>query len=196
MIRTLLASAVFAVAFAVSASAATVTYTDPLLPIDGYATGITYDDAALRGSANGRDNAANALGNTPGDFFEIGYGSTVDLTFGTLFTSPGSTVEVTNGSRSGWLESVRIFVGTAGGAFFEITGSPFTNAAATLNFSFTGGPFDTLRFVDTSPVRPGTTTGGWDIASVRVTPIPLPAGGLLLLGGLAGLAGLRRRKPV
>lgn len=33
------------------------------------------------------------------------------------------------------------------------------------------------------------------ISELTVTPVPLPAGGLLLLGGLAGFAALKRRRP-
>lgn len=35
-----------------------------------------------------------------------------------------------------------------------------------------------------------------EYANLRVAAVPLPAGGLLLLGALAGIAALRRRKTV
>ncbi|MGV8954169.1 MAG: VPLPA-CTERM sorting domain-containing protein, partial [Cypionkella sp.] len=62
-------------------------------------------------------------------------------------------------------------------------------------FTFTG-VFDSLKVVDTSPKVGGRD--GFDIDSISVTPatIPLPAGGLLLLGALGGVAALRRRKAV
>ncbi len=52
---------------------------------NGFATSITFDDAAARGTNNDRDNPLTALGSPNGNFFEIGFGSTIDLTFGSLF---------------------------------------------------------------------------------------------------------------
>jgi hypothetical protein len=198
--KTVLSAAALLGALTGTASATIVTYSNPALPIDGYATSITYDDAALRGSTNDRDNPDNALGATDGDFFEIGYGSTVDLTFGTLFRPSGTTVEITNGTRgpnTSFFETITVFFGI-NGVFTQV--ATLTNAGPngplTLTFSLPGGPsYDTIRFVDTTVGRPGPT-GGWDIDSVRVSPVPLPAAGLLLLAGLGGLAALRRRKAL
>ena len=55
-----------------------------------------------------------------------------------------------------------------------------------------------MRLTDITLTLPPTNgnagpTGGFDVASISVSAIPLPAGGLLLIGALGGLALLRRR---
>lgn len=64
-----------------------------------------------------------------------------------------------------------------------------------------GGTFDTVRFSFTETGQDVTITGLGDdvvatfaIAQPTISAVPLPAGGLLLLSGLAGVAGLKRRK--
>lgn len=164
---------------------------------NGYATSVTFDDTATtRGTSNDRDNGLNSLGATDGDFFEVGLGETVEFSFGTLFTSPGTVVEVTFGNPANHPESANIFVGLASDAnsFVAINENPILNSGAQNGFSFTfaGGPFDTLRIVDTTTTS--ASTGGFDIDSIQVAAIPLPAGMLLLGSALAGLGALRRRK--
>ena len=57
---------------------------------------------------------------------------------------------------------------------------------------FYDGTSDFLFFADTS----GTAAdqGGPVLDNVRLSTVPLPAGGLLLLGALGGIAALRRRR--
>jgi hypothetical protein len=183
-------------AMSTAASATTMTAGDATLFDNGYATWIEYETSADRGTANDRDNATNALGSNFSTFFEIGYESTVTLQFGTLFTSPGTVIEVTFGDtddRLEWPESVEIFVGNLGGAFQSI--GTFTNETESVALTFGGGPFNAMRMTDvTDRTKFSADTGGWDIAAVRVTPVPLPAGGLLLLTGLGVLALRRRNK--
>lgn len=181
-------------AFSGAAYAATVT-AGPGGFDNGYATSITFDDAAARGTANDRDNPLNALGATDGEFFEIGFGSTVDLTFGTLFNNNVVSVfEVTFNNVAAFPESVDLYVGQGGGAFTFITS--ISNLAAQAGATaLTGvGIFDTVRLVDTSTPLFGNTTGGFDIDSVRVTPVPLPAGIALLGTGLAVAGFMSRRR--
>ncbi|WP_227257985.1 VPLPA-CTERM sorting domain-containing protein [Kangsaoukella pontilimi] len=40
----------------------------------------------------------------------------------------------------------------------------------------------------------GTRNIGWGIDNIHASPVPLPAAGLLLLGGLGGLAAMKRRR--
>lgn len=78
---------------------------------------------------------------------------------------------------------------------FNVTSDPVTNGDAFENSLVTG--LFTFGF--------GEMTSGFDsfvLNSATLTvngtpaPVPLPAGGLLLLGGLSGLAAFRRRKSV
>lgn len=78
---------------------------------------------------------------------------------------------------------------------YEIT--PVTNIApatfrqngATATFTdIAGGSFDAMRF--------SSSDFSFEYANLSVAPIPLPAGGLLLIAGLGGLAAMRRRKQL
>lgn len=193
-------------ALALAATSATASTVGPGGFDAGYASQITFDPNATRGTANDRDNALNALGVTDGKFFEIGLGSTIDLTFGTPFVSPGTLVEVTFGNPGNYPEAVKIEVGNAGDAlsFVEINESPISNLLAQsptgVSFTFGGGPFDVLRMTDVTPAS-SPSGGGFDLDSIRVTalpsappPVPLPASVLLLGSGLLGAAALRGRK--
>ncbi|WP_281927176.1 PEP-CTERM sorting domain-containing protein [Roseibium album] len=162
---------------------------------DGYATTITYDKNAARGTSNNRGNALNALGAADDSFFEIGFGSFIDLTFGAVFDTSVKLFEVTFGTVSSWPESVEVFVGD--GIDFTSIGS-ISNAAAQDGGMVPiglAGTFNTVRILDTSPTR-GRSTGGFDLDAVRVTPVPVPAALPLLGAGLAvlGFFGWRRRE--
>ncbi|MEO6300026.1 MAG: VPLPA-CTERM sorting domain-containing protein, partial [Paracoccaceae bacterium] len=63
------------------------------------------------------------------------------------------------------------------------------NSSDTLHIAF-GNPAD--RYVGTS----GFANFSLQLVAFPVSPVPLPAGGLLLLGALGGVAALRRRKSV
>jgi hypothetical protein len=165
---------------------------------NGFATTITYDDAAARGTTNDRDDPTNALGANNGDFFEIGFGSYIDLTFGTIFDGSTTVFEVTFGNAAAFPESADILAGF-GGVYTLIVGD-LSNAAAQggaiISLAGFGGPFDTIRISDTSSPINGATTGGFDIDAVRVAPVPLPAAFSLLAGalGLIGFFGRRRKQ--
>lgn len=184
-----LCAAVAIFALPMMANAATVTAGSGGID-GGFATGITYDDAAARGTSNNRGNPLNALGATNGTFFEIGLGSSATFTFGGPFTGDASIVEVTFGSRSNFLETADVFVDAGAGNVF--VGS-IDNSSATSTVSFGGGPFNTLTILDTTQTN--LALGGFDIDSVRVNvaAVPVPAAGFLLLSALGGIAAMRRR---
>ncbi len=67
-----------------------------------------------------------------------------------------------------------------------------TGDANAVGFSFADLRLDTI-------VINGSTPGnnrniGWGLDNIEVAPVPLPAGGLLLLAGIGGLAVMRRRR--
>ena len=188
-----IAAAATAAALATSVNAATVTQ-GPGGFDDGWATTITYDDAAARGSSHDRDNGLNALGAADGSFFELGFGGYADFTFGTMFDASVTVYEITFGAASHWPEAVRVLAGT-GGSFVEL--GTITNAAATTGATLSAalGTFDTVRLIDvTDASRFHSSRGGFDVDAVRVAPVPLPAGGLLLLTGVVGAFALRRKQ--
>ncbi|MEP5759290.1 MAG: VPLPA-CTERM sorting domain-containing protein [Litoreibacter sp.] len=201
-INLLRAAGLAAAGFALPTLASAATVTAGAGGFDnGFATQITYDDAADRGTNNDRDNAVNALGATDSSFFEIGFGSTVDFTFGTLFNTEASIFEVTFGQPANAPESADVYAGI-NGVFVQV--GSVTNAdafdGATVTFHQVG-VFDTLRLIDTSPLSSsfqtasnGTLLGGFDVNSVQVSAVPVPAAGLLLLSAVGGMAAMRRRK--
>ena len=154
----------------------------------------------------GRDDPANALGMVDGAFLSLGLGGDATFSFGTpagaKFGSPGVVIEVTTGVRANHVETADIY--GVNGLIETLIGS-ITNSVATNMFTFSGF-FTQLKLVDTSP--PGScknpakgfgcvgSTDGFDIDSISVTPapVPLPAGGLLLLTAIGGIAVMRRRK--
>jgi len=205
MTKTTCTALVFAATFAIGTQAQAATVTVGPGGFDaGYATSITYeyDNAvARRGTANTRDNALNALGAADGDFFEIGFGSTIDLTFGTTFDTSVSIFEITFGSAARFPESVELLVGS-GGSFTSVGSVSNVAAAGGVTVALGSGVFDTVRLIDTSPLSSSAQSdalgrlGGFDVDSVRVTPsvVPVPAALPLLAMGIGGLGLMARRR--
>jgi hypothetical protein len=165
----------------------------------------------------------NALGDTSGgydisgewtfdfqvsDVLEVGGGEGISFSFSAAVTgssSPGASVyyrvgsyqvdaELSDGDRIATVTFTTRAVGGApddDAADVALTGtetSPFVVADPGLgNFAGVGG-FDSLNVYDAINNNLATSVG-YDLQ----TDVPLPASALLLFGGLAGLAGLRRR---
>lgn len=153
-----------------------------------------------------RASGSSALGAPDERFLSLGLGGAAVFSFGQMFTGPASVLEVTWGKRAGYLETARVFVGNVFAAGTPVfNASDFTEIGAVTNAdpltSFAiEGTWRYLAFLDTSPQVRGRD--GYDIDSVSVSTvppsveipaIPLPASGLLLLGGLIGFARLRRK---
>jgi hypothetical protein len=182
VLKTLGVAALVALA-ATGASAATL-----------YATGANIVVDGPRGTENDRDDITNAFGEADGAFFELGRFATVDFTFGQDFRGPGNIVEVTFGDVASFPESVDVFGLQDGGdpVFLATIGNLDAEDEDGATFAF-NGIYDTLRLVDTSLAPNGLLRGGFDVDSIAVAAIPLPAAGLLLLGALGALGLARRR---
>ncbi len=182
VLRTTAIAATLVAGSAFGAGAAPVYATDATVVVDG-----------PRGTNNDRANLANALGDSLGDFFELGFGAVVDFTFDRFFTGPGSVVEVSF-SANGPLESVLI-QGGRGGVFTDLATvtnkAPGAQSPEGAPFAFAGA-YKTLRLIDQSPTG-GRPTGGFDVDRISVAAIPVPAAGALMLGALGAFGLLRRR---
>ena len=138
----------------------------------------------------------NAVGATDGNFLSLGLGGSAVFSFGSAFTGPAAVIEVTNGIRSGHYETAMVWGGTGydigtdtliGAVLLGTINN--TNSVATVAFN---GIFSFLKIWDTSPVVAGRD--GFDIDSISVAAVPLPAGIALLGAGLAGLGAMGWRK--
>ena len=196
LFKTIAMAGALALTTAVSAGAATL----------NYATTIDADRGTVyRDGGNDRANTNNALGAPDGLFYAMGFGGTAVLGFGTNFGSNATVWEVTfdQGWTQGHDEAVEVLVGSTyvNGSFdlgsFTLVGQ-INNKLAQLGqtLSFSGGPFSFLALRDVTRIEfPGTSSfDGFDLNAVGVSPVPLPAGGLLLLTAIGGLAVARRRK--
>lgn len=157
-----------------------------------YATGVTVNVVGTNAGDTGRADPLAALGAADGKFYSLGLGGAATFTFlpAAYFKAPLSVVEITFGNRAKHVERINIF-GMAG-MTSTLLGS-ITNNKLTSSLMFSG-VFQALKVVDASDVK--KARDGFDIDSISVAAVPLPAGGLLLLSALGGIAALRRRKAV
>lgn len=170
--------AALALGVATTAAQATTIYATS---VDNYAPGTGITDPA-------RTITANALGAADGAFLSLGLGGSATFSFGTVFAAPIRAFEVTFGTRLNHEEIIEVFAGYMGS--FTSVGF-ITNLTGVDDLDF-AGYFDQLKLVDISPAFAGRD--GFDIDAIAVSPVPLPAGGLLLLTALGAGAALRRRK--
>lgn len=156
--------------------------------------------------------SVDVIGDTPAISFNFypGNGNYIDLNGSTantgqtegriqtkgslgLKTNASYTVSFDYGTNAnpGTLPAIlTVGLGTAVQQLF-INAIPATLQAGSFTFKYDGSG-DYLSFADDSGT-PGEQ-GGPVIDNVSLAPVPLPAGGLLLIGALGGLAVLRRRK--
>lgn len=147
--------------------------------------------------ANDRLSVVNALGETEGAFYSLGKDGYLTLGFDTASFAPGARItleEVTfNGpARSRHYEAVDVYsvfsdLATFVGTVYNTTKSTTLRIAQR---------FEHIRLVDVTSREYASTSSfdGFDVDSVKIAPVPVPAAGVLMLAGLGGLALMRRRK--
>ncbi len=196
-LKSLLLGAALTLGSTVAASAGTV-----------YATMVDYVQGGGTIASN-RTIASNALGAPDSKFLSLGFGGYAVFSFGSAFTSPGNVVEVTFDTTN-YGEYADIYVGNSYsgtgnvsdlGSFDFVASVDNVNAQASGGgFTFTfPGTYTYLAILDRTLLRGsgiaiGPNGDGFDIDSVSVNAVPVPAAGILLLGALGGLGVMRRRK--
>lgn len=187
--KTLLAGLALA-ASTVGANAATYYANNVVSVTPGVCTG---SPAAC--ASNDRQNVANAVDTDESTFYALGFGGEITVSFANpLFTEAQnvSAFEITFNRLAGHDEAAAVYSVLAGVPTFLGNITNFVGE----NTVFAGSDFDSIRLVDISKTLFPTTTSfdGFDVAAVKVSAVPLPAAGVLLLAGLGGLAAMRRRK--
>lgn len=189
ILKTLLAGLVLA-ASSIGAHAATY-HADSIIDVNaGACTG-----TAAGCAANDRGNVGNAVDADDSTFYSLGFGGDITLGFPiALLAGPQtlSVFEVTFNRGAGGGEAAEVY-GILGG--IETLLGTITNLAGE-NSVLAPGAFEYIRLVDvTLDLFPATTSyDGFDLGAIRISAVPLPAAGALLLAGLGGLAAMRRRK--
>lgn len=179
-------------------AAQAATYTASSIIEDQTSYGVC-TSSAQNCAANDRQSVANVLGSTDEAFYSLGKGGFLTVGFDLPVFVRGATViieEVTfNGPvRSGHFEAMDLY-SIMDGVMTLVSTVYNTSKTATVNIAHS---FEYLRLVDVTAREYSKTASfdGYDIDSITLTPhpVPVPAAGLLLMGGIAGLAMLRRRK--
>ena len=177
---------IFAAAFAVAASLPLLAGASTLNPSNDIVDGGSYDMFGPHFFAEAFRVADE--GGTREFTFTNSDATNQNLILTTATVNALSTM-FTGGVTFEWVQSgLSLFVPQSSKAF-----------AGELDNTIGAGSFDTLRvsFGDPEP-RPNASTGGKAHFSLAFdsapATVPLPAGGLLLLGALGGIAALRRRR--
>jgi hypothetical protein len=190
--KTLLAGAALAVT--ATAGNAAVFYADEVIVEDpGTCTG-----SVTACNLNDRNNTDNAKGPTDGLFYSLGLGGSAVFGFA-QDVFPGGTIsafEITFNRNSDHDEAAEVY--TLDSAFNVVQSlGTVLNSPNGVGSVYASMAFSYIRLVDvTETFFAGMSSSydGYDVDSISVAPIPLPAAGTLLLAGLGGFAALRRRK--
>ncbi len=195
LLRSLTTAAALSVA-AIGNASASVVFEDQFNY--GSALGLNADNSVFGGIWETTDGTVDYLAGPPAAYNELcrSTAGCVDLdgstgnagVFSTVRAFEGGTYELSVqlfGNGRGGSDTVTISLGTWSRTLVIGSGD---DASQTFSFTTSGG---VLRF-DNS----GGDNVGAILSSVSLAAVPVPAGGLLLMGALGGLAMLRRRKPV
>lgn len=197
MIRSVLAAATLSIALAGAAQAATVVFSD----------NFDTETAGTNATLTNWDITAGSIDVIPvgPNFNWYGPGQYVDLNGSTrqagriettnplaLVVGKAYTISFDYGNNKNSNGVEQLTFGIDGKTWvIDIPGAIPSLISIAQNFVYAGGSA-TLFFADTGNT-PGDN-GGPILDNVAVSTVPLPAGGLLLLAGLGGLAALRRRR--
>ena len=188
ILKTFVAGAVLA-ASAVSANAASY-YADKVISSTPGTYEINYP---------GRRDTSKALGAGDGAFYSMGLGGSLVVGFAqSLFDANNevSAFEITYDRAVGHDEAVDVYSVLNGVETYLgrlLNNVEMSSVRAKVAFEY-------IKLVDVTRIEfPDTTSSqrsrdGFDVDSVSVAAVPLPAAGLMLLAGLGGLAAVRRRK--
>lgn len=150
---------------------------------------VSYTPGPVKRVEPGRADVSAVLGEEDGTFFSLGFGGSVVLAFARPFRAIGKVFEVTYNDKSKHKETADVYASNDG-----VTWTLIASLQNHLSTSFSNsGIFTLLKIVDTSKVN-APTFDGFDVDAVSVSPVPVPAAGLLLGGALLGLGSLRRRR--
>lgn len=197
--KTLLAGAALALSTA-GANAATVYATNVI----DHNPGVCLSNVATC-TANNRDIVGNAVDNDASTFYSLGLGGNLTVGFGGTTFYPDHHVKVTeitfssigaNPPSDEHFEAVEVFA--------VLNDSVLKSLGILYNWGTTSliadVAFNAIKLVDVTQQEftdKGIYTAsfdGFDVSSVGIAPVPLPAAGAMLLAGLGGFATLRRRK--
>lgn len=186
MIKKIALAAVLAATSAAAANAATV-----------YASSVVSFNQVGPVAAD-RSTPEAALGAADGTFVSLGFGGSIVLGFDKLVSGVGSITEVTY-NISNYFENALVSTSLDGVTWSDAIAVSNQVAGGVTTVDAGTSPFKFIQIVDTSTPFPRQVRDGFDIDGVGFeeyvpAPVPLPAAGLMLLGGLAGMGGLALRR--
>lgn len=151
--------------------------------------------------------ATNALGASDGNFVSLGHGGSMTVGFdvpqfpGNQFVKAWEITYSAINANDPHREAVDVYAVMGG---VDTLLGRLTNQGGGVKSVIATVAFEYIKLVDATldefgpwgPIGSGGTTSfdGYDVDSISVAPVPLPAAGLMLLAGLGGFAALRRRK--